>query len=110
MNVEHFEQHYVIGSPYHEWVVMGDAGAVSFLVFPQEKTDSQETACTIGIHARRASTVAPKRGRCDVLPDGHCFEQAKDQGAHELWVLSGHGDNTKMIWEVLTSWYRATWA
>jgi hypothetical protein len=107
-DLERFQQHFHVEDPYREWVLLGDDGAVTFLVFPQDKTKANDTACTIGIHARKKLATMPRRGKCDVLPEGYCYEQTKIQGAHELWVLSGHGREEKVIWEVLSSWYNTT--
>jgi hypothetical protein len=88
-----------------EWIVTGPDGAVNFLVFPEEKSDTQETLCTLGIHAR---VMTGQKVPCDVLPEGRCCEQVIGQGAHQLWVLSSHGNEPKMIWEVLEGWYNTT--
>jgi len=89
-----------------QWAVYGEDGAVTFLVHPKLRTKTNETACCIGIHSRKKFSSYPRRGRCDVLAEGRCYEEIKLQGAHELWVLSGHGANVAMIWELLDGWYR----
>ena len=91
-----------------EWLVRGPEGAVTFLVYPQDKTDQGETACCFGIHSRRKFATMPKLGKCDVLQEGKCYEEIKLQGAHQLWVFSEHGRNKKLIYEALESWYSAT--
>ena len=93
---------------HREWAVLGDEGAVNFLVFPQDKEkhpQGTQTACCIGVHAVKKLATLPRRGKCDILPGGHCYETLHQKGAHELWVLSRHGKEPQVIWEVLEGWY-----
>jgi hypothetical protein len=93
-----------------EWALHGSEGAVTFHVFPDDRTRNGQIACCLGIHARKKLSTLPKLGRCDVLPEGRCYEQVKLHGAYELWVLSSHGRDGKLIREMLEGLYRSTFA
>jgi hypothetical protein len=97
------------GSAAREWAVFGTEGAINFLVFPKEKVkEGSATAAVIGIHARRKLATLPRKGKCDLLHEGRCYEESRFQGASELWNKSGKGRNTGLIQDILERWYTET--
>jgi hypothetical protein len=99
-------EHYPDGTL--EWAVFGEWGAVSFLVDPEKDKDWQR-ACVIGLHGHARFTPSGRRGRCDLLPGGHCFADSAREPAGKLWEASAHGKNEDVIFRELESWYERTW-
>lgn len=86
-----------------EWVFSGERGAVSFLVFTDEKAHDFTVPAVIGIHdpARREDF---RRDSCDLLPGGKCYQRQLD-GLELLAASRGRDDD--VIFGTLEGCYRA---
>lgn len=90
-----------------EWILSGERGAVNFLVhLPDDKFTTP--ACVIGFHGRRRIPLgSDKTVRCDILPEGRCWQDVTWQRASRLWVSSACGTKDQPIWTELEDWYES---